>query len=237
MNIYKITIALILFCSGTALAQNSDRYAFKQASANGTGKIYLGREIARVMSFDGADWLERDTRSKEENTDLAISKLKLTKTNVVADIGAGSGYYAFRIADKLPNGKVFAVEIQDDAINYLKEKSLTLKKKNVVVVKGTVQSPNLPQNSVDIAIMVDVYHELLYPQEYLQALKRSLKSDGKLILLEYKEEDPTVAIKKEHKMTVKQVEKELGANGFKLVQNGQFMPLQHFLVFQKSTLN
>jgi ubiquinone/menaquinone biosynthesis C-methylase UbiE len=130
-------------------------------------------------------------------------------------------------------GKIYAIEIQDDAIVYLKKKATELKADNVTVIKGTEKSPNLPDSSVDLAIMVDVYHELLYPQEFLQAIKRALKSKGRLLLLEYKQEDPAVAIKPEHKMSVKQIEKELGANGFRLVQNSQFMPIQHFLVFEK----
>ncbi|UKT65619.1 class I SAM-dependent methyltransferase [Pedobacter mucosus] len=233
MNALKLIVAIILLSNTCVLAQNDKTYVYKSPSANGTGKFYLGREIAQVMSFEGVDWLERNTRSKEENTDLAISKLRLKKGDVVADIGAGSGYYTFRIARNVPIGKVYAVEIQDDAINYLKQKSSALKLNNVTVVKGNEQSPNLLKNSIDIAIMVDVYHELLFPHEYLQALKASLKPTGKLILLEYKEEDLAVAIKKEHKMSVQQVKKELLTNGFVLVQNGQFMPIQHFLVFQK----
>lgn len=186
------------------------------------------------MSFDGVAWLERNSRSKEENTDLAISRLPVSKNSVVADIGAGSGFYTFRIAPKVSGGKIYAVEIQDDAITYLKNKITELKANNVVVIKGAEKSPNLPDGSVDLAIMVDVYHELLYPQEFLQAIERALKPKGRLLLLEYKQEDPAVAIKPEHKMSVKQVEKELTANGFRLVQNGQFMPIQHFLVFEKA---
>jgi ubiquinone/menaquinone biosynthesis C-methylase UbiE len=235
MNIYKLLVLLGLMIGGNAIAQKKDSiYSYKSPSANGTGKVYLGREIAGIMSFDGVAWLERNSRSKEENTDLAISKLPVSKNSVVADIGAGSGFYTFRIAPKVSEGKIYAVEIQDDAISYLKNKITELKANNVVVIKGAEKSPNLPDGSVDLAIMVDVYHELLYPQEFLQAIERALKPEGRLLLLEYKQEDPAVAIKPEHKMSVKQVEKELTANGFRLVQNGQFMPIQHFLVFEKA---
>jgi ubiquinone/menaquinone biosynthesis C-methylase UbiE len=233
MNQVKYTITFILvFYIGLLNAQkNNTSYTSKQPSSNGTGKVYMGREIAQVMSFEGVSWLERNTRSKEENTELAISKLPIGKTSVVADIGAGSGFYTFRIAPKVK--QIFAVEIQDDALMYLKAKSKELNRNNVVVIKGTEKSAELPENSVDLAFMVDVYHELLFPKEVLQSIKKSLKPKGKLLLIEYKGEDPQVAIKEEHKMTVKQVTKELNANGFKLVQNGQFMPIQHFLVFQK----
>lgn len=235
MNHFKLIPALCFFiAAATASAQKTDSaYTHKSPSANGTGKVYMGREIARIMSFEGVSWLERNSRSKEENTNLAISNLPVSKNSVVADIGAGSGFYTFRIAPKVAEGKVYAVEIQDDALAYLKKKTGELKANNVIVVKGAEKSPNLPDNAIDLAIMVDVYHELMYPQEFLEAIKRALKPKGKLLLMEYKQEDPGVAIKEEHKMSVRQVSKELAASGFRLVQNGQFMPMQHFLVFQK----
>jgi ubiquinone/menaquinone biosynthesis C-methylase UbiE len=230
-----IIILFIFTCNAlNGFAQDADSdYTYRAASKRGSGKIYMGREIAKVMSFDGVDWLERNSRTQEENTNLAIAKLPLSKNSVIADIGAGSGFYTFRIAPKVPKGKVYAVEIQEDAIDYLEKKSKSLQLTNVSVIKGTEKSLALPEASLDLAIMVDVYHELLYPKEFLQSIKRTLKPAGKLLLLEYKEEDPSIAIKKEHKMSVAQVRKELKANGFHLVQNGQFLPLQHFLVFQK----
>jgi ubiquinone/menaquinone biosynthesis C-methylase UbiE len=232
MNRIKYLIALLLVCQSFIVnAQQANSYSSKKPSANGTGKVYMGREIAQVMSFEGVAWLERNSRTKEENTDLAISRLPVTKNSVVADIGAGSGFYTFRIAPKVK--QIYAVEIQDDALKYLKDKSKELKLTNVAVLKGSEQSAGIPENSIDLAFMVDVYHELLYPKEVLQSIRKSLKPKGKLLLIEYKGEDPEVAIKEEHKMTVKQVSKELKANGFKLVQNGQFMPIQHFLVFEK----
>jgi len=233
MQSIKYLTALLLSVQVlSACAQDSKSdYTSKSPSANGTGKVYLGREIAQVMSFEGVSWLERNSRSQEENTNLAISKLPISKNSVVADVGAGSGFYTFRIAPKVK--QMYAVEIQDDAIKYLRDKSKALKLSNVTVVKGSEKSPGLSDNSIDVAIMVDVYHELLFPKEVLSAIKKSLTPKGKLVLIEYRGEDPQVAIKEEHKMTVKQVTKELLANGFKLVTNGQFMPIQHFLVFQK----
>ncbi|RNL53439.1 class I SAM-dependent methyltransferase [Pedobacter jejuensis] len=218
----------------TAFAQEQSTYTFKKPSANGTGKVYMGREIAYVMSFEGVEWLERNSRTQEENTTLALASLPIKSNSVVADIGAGSGFYTFRVAKRIPKGKVYAVEIQDEAIAYLKKKTLEDLLPNVEVIKGTEKSPNLPDNSIDLAFMVDVYHELQYPAAYLAALRKALKPNGQLLLLEYKEEDPTVAIKPEHKMSVKQAKKELGANGFKLVKNGTFLPLQHFLLFEKT---
>ncbi len=233
-SIIFLNLVLAAFCQlSTAQSSKDSIYTYKKASPDGEGKFYKGREIAQVMSFEGAAWLERNTRQKEENTGLAVSKLPITKNSMVADIGAGTGYYTFRIAPKVPHGKVYAVEIQDDAIKYLKKRSKQLKQTNVVVVKGGEQSPNLPENSIDLAMMVDVYHELFYPHEMLQAIRRSLKPNGKLLLLEYRAEDPKVEIKELHKMSVAQVDKELTSNGFHLVQDGEFMPIQHFLVFEK----
>ena len=229
---------LFLFSMSFLFGQNQTKtdeiYTYKTPDRDGTGKVYMGREISQVMNFMGMSWLERSTRPQEEYTELAIQNLPIDKKSVVADIGAGSGYYTFRIAKKVPEGKVYAVEIQDPAIKYLKERSEELGFDNVITIKGTEQSPMLPDNSIDLAIMVDVYHELLYPQEVLQSIKKSLKPGGKLLLIEYRGEDPEVAIKRLHKMTVDQVTKELSANGFKLVQNGQFMRIQHFLVFEKN---
>ena len=214
-------------------AKTDSVYQYKAASGDGIGKVYQGREISFVMDAAGANWLERNNRNEEENTTLAISKLPITSKSVVADIGAGSGYYTFRIAQKLTEGKVYAVEIQDEFINLLKKNQLQKGIKNVEVVKGTEQNPKLTANSIDLAIMVDVYHELAYPQEMLSALKTALKPDGKILLLEYRAEDPDVAIKELHKMSVKQVNKEMEANGFKLYKLEDFLPMQHFLVYEK----
>ncbi len=237
MNHLHLYIFCLLFAglyAPTAKIQlNDTTYTYKKATPDGKGKFYKGREIAQVMSFEGADWLERNSRPQEENTGLAISKLPITTNSVVADIGAGTGYYTFRIAAKAPQGKVYAVEIQDDAIKYLKDRSKKQKHNNVIIVKGGEQSPNLPDNTIDLAMMVDVYHELLFPHEMLQNIRRSLKPKGKLLLLEYRAEDSKVEIKALHKMSVVQVNKELIANGFHLVQDGEFLRIQHFLIFEK----
>ncbi|MBC3539852.1 class I SAM-dependent methyltransferase [Rufibacter sediminis] len=209
-------------------------YSSKPAHPDGTGKVYLGREIAHVMSASGGEWLERDTRQEEENVTAAIQKLDLLPTSVVADVGAGTGYYTFRIAQQVPQGKVYAVEVQNEFISALKNRAQELGLTNVTVVQGSAQSPNLPAASLDLAIMVDVYHELEYPCEMLQALHRALKPTGKLLLLEYRAEDPTVPIKELHKMSVTQVNKELRANGFTLSRRENFLPIQHFLLFAKA---
>lgn len=231
--IFPLLFVVFTACSQPKTQSQNQVYTSKTADPDGTGKVYFGREIATVMCAAGADWLERNNRQQEENTALAISKLPLTASSVVADIGAGTGYYAFRIAKKVPKGKVFAVDVQDEFISYLNQKKKELEQQNVQVVKGTETSPNLPNASVDLAIMVDVYHELLFPHEVLQALHKALKPGGRLLLLEYRAEDPAIEIKELHKLSVAQVNKELAANGFKLQQRSEFLPIQHFLLYEK----
>jgi len=209
-------------------------YTFKTPHPDGTGKVYMGREIAHVMSAAGADWLERSTRQQEEDADAAIAALPLSANSVVADIGAGTGYYTFRIAKRVPKGKVYAVEVQDEFVTALKNKASQYALSNVTVVKGNEKNPALPDASIDLAIMVDVYHELSYPHEMLQSLHRALKPDGKLLLLEYRAEDPSIQIKELHKLSVAQEKKELSANGFALAEKKDFLPIQHYLLFRKA---
>lgn len=208
-------------------------YTFHKASPDGIGKYYKGREIAHVMGAAGSDWLERDERQQEENTQLAIEKMPLAPNAAVADIGAGTGYYSFRIAAKIPKGKVYAVEIQDELITYLRNKKTLLKDSVVEIIKSGELSPNLFPNSIDLAIMVDVYHELAFPQQMLQAIRKALKPHGKILLIEYRGEDPSVPIKALHKTTVAQLNRELNANGFMLQYKGDFLPIQHFLLYEK----
>lgn len=231
--LFMVCCFFVSFLPIHAQKKQDNGYTYKNPSADGTGKVYMGREIAKVMDASGYAWLERNSRPQEENTNLAISKLPVTSSGTAADIGAGTGYYTFRIASKVSKGKVYAVEIQDEYISFLNNKKKELRVNNVEVIKGDSVSPNLPVNSIDMAIMVDVYHELIHPVQMLQSIRKALKPNGKIVLLEYKAEDPAVAIKKLHKMSVAQVSREMAANGFELSYRGDFLPIQHFLVYEK----
>lgn len=209
-------------------------YTYRKRSDDGTGKFYANREIAQIMTAEGAAWLNLKDQQKEASAKLAIDSMKLLPNSVVADIGAGTGYYTFRMAPRVPRGKVFAVEIQDDLIRYLNNRKEETGDSNVVVIKGDAKSPHLPDSSLDLAIMIDVYHELEYPKEMMQFVSKALKKNGKLLLIEYRAEDPKLRINPLHKMSVEQINKEMGMNGFNLYYDGEFLPFQHFLMYKKA---
>ena len=231
------TVAALLItmcCAGfSACMAQPGGYEFHKASADGIGKYYFGREIAHVMDAAGGEWLERNERQREENTTLAIKKINLTANCTIADIGAGTGYWSFRLAARFPAGKVYAVEVQDAFIDYLSKKKLQLKDSVTEIIKGSTLSPNLPENSIDLAIMVDVYHELEFPHEMLQSIRKALKAHGRILFIEYRGEDPAIPIKEIHKTTVAQLNRELNANGFQLYQQEEMLPIQHFLLYEK----
>lgn len=211
----------------------TSQYTFKKGSSGGIGKWFMGREIAGVMSYRGMSWLERESRPKEENTQKLIGNLQLKSDDVVADIGAGSGYHVFKMAPMLPDGKIYAVDIQPEMLAVIREKITMQKTTNVTPVQGSVQEVNLPENSIDKVLMVDVYHEFEYPIEMMASIKKALKPNGRLYLIEYRGEDPNVAIKKLHKMTLEQAVKEMQAAGFRLEKDIENLPLQHSMVFVK----
>lgn len=208
-------------------------YEVRPASRDGIGKFYHGREIAQVMSSDGARWLDRDEREEEERPDEVIANLDLAPTHVVADVGAGTGYFAFRIARRVPAGRVYAVDVQPEMVEILRERIEERKLPNVEAVLGTETDPKLPEASVDVALMVDVYHELSHPKEVLEALHRALRPGARLVLIEYRGEDPDVPMKPLHKMTEAQVRRELEGVGYRWVETRGFLPRQHFLVFER----
>jgi ubiquinone/menaquinone biosynthesis C-methylase UbiE len=209
-------------------------YDYRPATRDGIGKFYMGREIAHFMSHLGADWLERPEREAEEKPQSIVDNMGLKPTDVVADIGAGTGYLTFRMSPKVPQGKVLAVDIQQEMLDRLaaaaKEKGIT----NVEPVLGTTSDPKLPKEGVDAALMVDAYHEFDQPREMMEGIVAALKPGGRVVLIEYRAEDPQVHIKPLHKMTEAQAIREMQAVGLKHVETKGMLPQQHFMIFQKS---
>ena len=191
-----------------------------------------GRRYAPVMGYQGAPWLERREREEEEAPDIALNVLKIPKGASVADIGAGSGYITVRLASRVgPAGRVFANDVQPQMLNILGRRLVAEKIANVTLIEGTFDDPKLPPASVDLVLMVDVYHELSQPQAMLRHLRESLKPGGRLVLLEYRKEDPTVPIKPEHKMSVADAKMEVEAEGYTLSRVDEALPRQHILIF------
>jgi ubiquinone/menaquinone biosynthesis C-methylase UbiE len=195
-----------------------------------------GRRFAQTMGAEGADWLDRAERDVEEEPDRAIDVLKIEKGSTVADIGAGSGYMTVKLAKKVgPQGRVYANDIQPAMLELLNKRITKSKIANVSVVLGMQDDPRLPVETLDLVLMVDVYHELSQPQLMLRHIRASLKPGGRLVLLEYRKEDPSIPIKPEHKMSVADAKLEVEAEGFKLTKTNEDLPRQHILIFTKAS--
>ncbi len=195
---------------------------------------YMGRTIAATMGSAGAPWLIRETREAEERPSEVIKQLELKPGMVVCDLGCGNGFYSLLMAKQIqPGGKVLAVDIQPEMLRLLQFRAKAQKTDNVEVILSTVVDPNLPPESVDLLLMVDVYHEFSHPVQMLAGIRESLKPDGLIALLEYREEDPTVPIKPLHKMSKRQILREYSANGFRLVKQYDGLPWQHLMFFGK----
>lgn len=193
------------------------------------------RRIAPVMGVGGADWLVRPERELEENPDLALRLLKIRKGSVVADVGAGVGYYSFRIAKIVGSeGKVYATDIQPEMLRLLRKRMEKERIENIVTAVGAEDSANLPDGAIDIVLLVDVYHEFSRPQEMLRSIARSLKPEGRLVLFEFREEDPNVPIRPEHKMSIATVRQELEAEGYEMDKLIKDLPWQHLFIFKRA---
>jgi SAM-dependent methyltransferase len=221
----------------TGSATNTARYEHRRDhDPNGIGKFYLGREIAHVMGHQAADWLERPEREAEEKPDLLLKALKLKSGDVVADIGAGTGYYSWRMAKEVgEKGLVYAVDIQQEMLDLLAKKMTERGISNVKGVLGTITDPKLTGQSVDLVLMVDVYHEFDHPFEMVQAICRALKPGGRVAFVEFRAEDPKVPIKEVHKMSEAQVRKEMSAQPLEWVETIATLPWQHIIVFRKKS--
>ena len=219
--------------ASTAVVSES-AYKTARPSADGIGKRYMGREIAQVMGWQGAAWLERDEREREERTDLLLPKLALAPGMVVADIGAGTGYIARRMAAQVgPKGVVYAVDVQPEMIRLLQSLATKAGLPQIRPVLGAVDDVRLPASSVDLAVMVDVYHELEFPREVLASIVRSLKPGGRVVFVEYRAEDLRVPIKPIHKMTEAQIRREAGVLPLVWERTASGLPWQHVVIFRK----
>lgn len=233
---YFLVLVTVLFATSIkSQTKPTTIYTFKKGDYNGIGKWYMGREIAYVMGYQGINWLERSSREKEENTSTLIKNMNIKTTDIIADIGAGSGYHVFKMAPLAKNGEVYAVDIQEEMLQAVFQNPNYKNNKNIRLVQGTEKTINLEPNSVDKVLMVDVYHEFNFPKEMLTSIYNSLKKDGKVYLVEYRMEDDSVPIKRLHKMSEKQAIKEFKANGFVLQKNIKNLPWQHCMVFVKAS--
>ena len=237
MLILKWIVCLSLVFGACGVRADVDpensHYTTGPPNRDGIGKIYMGREISHVMGHLGAGWLERPERERQERTDLLIAGLSLSEDFVVADIGAGTGYFTFPVAARVPKGMVFAVDIQPEMLALMEQRKARENVSNVRTVLGEADDPKLPDNEIDLAFIVDAYHEFSFPREMGEHLKAALKPGGQLVLVEYRAEDPRVPIKRLHKMSEAQVKQEMAAIGLDWVRTESYLPQQHVLIFQK----
>ncbi|PSB12356.1 SAM-dependent methyltransferase [filamentous cyanobacterium CCP1] len=223
-------------CAALPIGVMSDTGVYQERSIHhpdGIGKFYMGREIAQVMGHQGAAWLERSSRELEERPNLLLTALSLQPTDVVADIGAGTGYFSFRLSPLVPQGKVFAVDIQPEMLDIIRFLQQENQIENVEPILGTEADPHLPPNSTDLALMVDAYHEFAYPKEMMEGIVQALKPRGRVVLAEYRGENPLIPIKGLHKMTQRQVKRELHAVGLEWEETKNVLPQQHLMIFRK----
>jgi ubiquinone/menaquinone biosynthesis C-methylase UbiE len=202
-------------------------------AADAAGR-YMGRTIATTMHYSGADWLTRESRQREEDCKRLLKELNVKPGQTICDMGCGNGFYTIQLA-KLTGkkGKVYAVDIQQEMLDLLKRRARTAKVENIEPLLGTETDPRLPENSLDLMLMVDVYHEFSQPEAMLKAIRKSLKPAGRIALVEFRAEDPNVPIKPEHKMSKKQILKEFPANGYRLTGQYDKLPWQHLMYFSR----
>ncbi len=226
-------LSVLLILASSAPAQEDAAANARQGQEE---KIYKGRPIADVMSYLGANWLFRPTREQEEQPERMLDALKIQPGDTVADIGAGAGYMSLRLARRVgPEGTVLATDVQPQMLRLLAANAKARDVTNIKPILCTQNDPKLPEGQVDLALMVDVYHEMSQPETSLQGLLKALKPGGRLVLVEFRGEDPDVPIKPEHKMTLEQVRKEIEPQGYTFVDSLEFLPWQHIIIFQKPT--
>lgn len=232
LMILSCTMALFYAMDSRVAAQSPPKDEVQEKGPPPALDVYMGRRIAQTMHYAGAEWLIRDTREREERCSLLLANLPLKTGMTVCDMGCGNGFYSLPIAQAIgKRGRVLAVDIQVEMLNMLRERMESESIENITPILGSMYDPRLPENSVDLVLLVDVYHEFSHPEQMLAAMRRSLKPDGKIVLVEYRGEDPDVPIRPEHKMTKEQIMLELPANGYQLVDEFDKLPWQHVMIF------
>ncbi len=233
MTLIRLVLAACVFVNATALAQDA-LYQRRAATPDGIGKVYMGREISQVMGWQGAAWLEREEREREERTDLLLPMLEIKSGMAVADVGAGSGYFARRIAARVgPGGAVYAVDVQPEMVRMLEALARQPGLGQIKPVQGSATAVKLAAASIDLALMVDVYHELEFPYEVLASIVQALKPGGRVVFVEYRAEDANVPIKQLHKMSEAQVRAEAARHALTWERTVGGLPWQHVVVFRK----
>jgi predicted O-methyltransferase YrrM len=234
LRLAHAVLAAALLCAPLPALSQTPRYETRPPSFDGIGRYYMGREIAKVMGHQGAAWLERPERMEEERPDLLHRLLGLKPGLVVADIGAGTGYHSWRMAKAVgPTGRVYAVDVQPEMLAILATNVAQRGVSNVIAVLGRTDDPLLPRDSLDLVLLVDVYHEFDQPYEMLAAIVTSLKPGGRVAFVEFRGEQESVPIKPLHKMTEAQIRKEAEAHGLKWVETRRELPWQHLVFFEK----
>ena len=230
---FLISVNLFLLSEVIYAAEHPGYIDAPERRTTGIGKFYMDREISFVMGHRAAGWLNRPERIREEMPDDVVANMGLESDHVVADIGAGSGYFSFRIADRVPSGKVLAVDIQPEMLQLIERQKTDTGVANIEGVLGQIDNPNLAPNSIDAAIMVDAYHEFSHPFEMINGIYNALRPGGRVFLLEYRGEDDSVPIRPLHKMTEEQVVKEMSIFGLEWTETLDFLPWQHMMIFTK----
>ena len=225
-------LCVALACTASARAAN-DGYTNIPITLDGIGKAYMGREIAAAVGPEAAPWLERPTRESEEGASRLVPLLGLKPTDVVADVGAGTGYFSFRLAAAVPEGTVYAEDVDQDLVKIITARKAKGHVKNVTPVQGGIVDPKLPAGKLDLILLVDAYHEFSYPREMGLAMVRALKPGGRIALVEYRGEDPKVPINDLHRMTEAQAKKEMAVLGLTWARTDDSLPWQHVMFFTK----
>ena len=228
-----LVLPVLLLATAVQAAEHPGYVVDPERRTTGIGKFYMDREISFVMGHLAAGWLNRPGRIQEEMPDEVVRNMNLAPDEVVADIGAGSGYFSFRIAEKVPDGEVLAVDIQQEMLDLIEQQKVEGRGENIRTILGAIDDPRLPENSVDAAIMVDAYHEFSHPFEMIDGIYRALKPGGRIFLLEYRGEDPSVPIRPLHKMTEEQAVREMSVFGLEWTDTLDFLPWQHMMIFTK----